>query len=101
MIEQGSDGLSRGNLTEGVMGGWKMSDFVPLHLNAFERSGKLEGWIRSWLDNNKVKAEILKPEGWFERGHDLDGGEKNCDGMWIPKYKDGVYIWAPPPAAAE
>ena len=101
MIEQGSDGLSRGNLTEGVMGGWKMSDFVPLHLNAFERSEKLEGWIRSWLDNNKVKAEILKPEGWFERGHDLDGGEKNCDGMWIPKYKDGVYIWAPPPAAAE
>ena len=101
MIAQGADGLSRGNLTEGVMGDRKMSDFVPLHLNALERSSKLEDWIRSWLDNKKVKAEVLAPEGWFERGHDLDGGEKNCDGMWIPKYRDGVYIWAPPPAAAE
>lgn len=101
MIAQGADGLSRGNLTEGVMGDKEMSDFVPLHLNALERSNKLEDWIRSWLDNSKIKSEVLTPNGWFDRGHDLNGGEKNCDGMWIPKYKDGVYIWAPPPAAAE
>ena len=101
MIAQGADGLSRGNLTEGVMGGWSMGDFVPLHLGALERSKPLEKWIRSWCDTSKHKAEILKPEGWFERGHDLSGGSVNSDGMWVPAYKNGVYIWAPPPAAAE
>ena len=101
MIDQGSDGLSRGNLTEGVMGGWKMGDFVPLHQGALERSSKLEGWIRSWCDNSKHRAEVLEPEGWFDRGHDLSGGELNVDGMWMPVYKKGVFIWAPPPAAAE
>ena len=101
MIVQGADGLSRGNLTEGVMGGWSMGDFIPLHLNALERSVTLEAWIRSWCDNAKHQAEVLKPEGWFERGHDLAGGAINSDGMWVPKYKNGIYIWAPPPAAAE
>ena len=101
MIVQGANGLSRGNLTEGVMGGWSMGDFVPLHLNALDRSKSLEAWIRSWCDNSKHQAEVLKPEGWFERGHDLAGGEVNSDGMWVPVYKNGVYIWAPPPAAAE
>ena len=101
MIAQGADGLSRGNLTEGVMGEWSMGDFVPLHLGALERSKELEGWIRSWCDSSKHKAEVLKPEGWFERGHDLVGGTTNSDGMWVPEYRNGVYIWAPPPAAAE
>jgi len=101
MIAQGADGLSRGNLTEGVMGGWNMGDYVPLHLGALERSEKLEGWIRSWCESSKHKAEVLKPEGWFERGHDLVGGTTNSDGMWVPEYKNGIYIWAPPPAAAE
>ena len=45
MITQGADGLSRGNLTKGVMGGWNMGDFVPLHRGALERSNQLEGWI--------------------------------------------------------
>ncbi len=102
MIAQGADGLSRGNLTEGVMGGWDMGDFVPLHLNAMERSASLESWIRSWFDaGRKTKSELLEPEGWFERGHDIIGGDKNVDDMWIPKYQNGCYIWSPPPAAAE
>ena len=101
MIAQGADGLSRGNLTEGVMGGWQMGDFVPLHQGALERNQDLEGWIRSWCDSSKQKAEVLEPEGWFEKGHDLVGGTTNSDGMWVPEYRNGVYIWAPPPAAAE
>ena len=44
--------------------------------------------------------ELLTPEGWFERGHDFFGSRRNCDGVWIPAYKTGTYIWAPPPGAA-
>ena len=47
MIDQGSDGLSRGNLTEGVMGGKSMEFFVPIHLGAIERSPKILQWIES------------------------------------------------------
>jgi hypothetical protein len=36
MIWQGTDGLSRGSLTEGVMSGMQMLDFVPLHLSALD-----------------------------------------------------------------
>ena len=42
MITQGSDGLSRGNLSEGVMRGEEMTSFIPLHLSALERSELLK-----------------------------------------------------------
>ena len=38
MIEQGTDGLSRGQLTEGVMRGISMQSFIPLNENVLERS---------------------------------------------------------------
>jgi len=38
MKAQGPDGLSRGNLDVGVMAGTAMLNFVPIHLDAFERS---------------------------------------------------------------
>jgi hypothetical protein len=45
MIGQGSDGLSRGNLTEGVMTGQSMLSYVPLGKTALERAPALEPWI--------------------------------------------------------
>ena len=103
MIEEGADGLSRGCLSEGVMRGVKMSEFIPLHLTAFERSPALEPWLRSCVETGHVEHQftILKPEGWFEQGHDIIGGAKNSDQVWMPEYKNGNYIWAPPPAAAD
>ena len=47
MIAEGVDGLSRGCLSEGVMRGEPMSGFIPLHLNAFERSSGVESWLRA------------------------------------------------------
>ena len=38
MIAQGTDGLSRGDLDQGVFGGRGMTEFVPLHLGTCERS---------------------------------------------------------------
>ena len=42
MIDQGSDGLSQGNLNVGVMAGHKMLDFVPINLSALQRSPALK-----------------------------------------------------------
>jgi hypothetical protein len=84
MIEEGADGGSRGNLLPGAMAGHSVIDFVPLHLLALERSSELELWIRSWWDEARGNLETLNPEGWFDEGQ-----------------KDGHFIWAPPPAAAD
>ena len=102
MIDQGSDGLSRGNLTEGVMGGKAMEFFVPLHQGAIERSPSVLDWIKSWAPEDSSNTwNLLDPEGWFDRGHDLSKGTKNSDGMWVPTYMKGHFIWAPPPTVAD
>ena len=109
MIDQGSDGLSRGSLSEGVMRGESMASFIPLHQNAFERSPTLRSWADKFLSGNKHddQLEYLEPEDWFERGHDLNGGAweltmppPNNERQWMPRYKKGRYIWSPPPGAA-
>ena len=100
MQKQGSDALSRGNLTEGVMRGEEMTAFIPLHLTAFDRSKELKTWIDSWYVAGDLPVEYLEPEGWFDRGQDMDGGVQNCDDIWTPQYKTGLFVWSPPPAAA-
>ena len=117
MIAQGSDGLSRGDLTEGVMTGGSMKSFVPTHLGALERSPIVKDWILEWAG---ASAEFLSPEGWFHRGHGLsdndleviEGGEGglpqvtervlefSSEGLNWPKLQTGQFIWTPPPAAA-
>ena len=102
MIEQGTDGLSRGDMLEGVCRGDTMTSHIPLARTALERSAPLLDWINSWFsDGGKHEVEVLKPEGWFERGHDIIGDAANCDGRWIPKYQSGNFIWAPAPAGAK
>ena len=104
MIAQGTDGLSRGDLLEGVMKNNNMLQFVPLHLSAFHRSKNLEGWFNKWispsLQDNEV-IESLDEIGWFRRGHDIISVFKNLDGVWTPKYKPGIFIWNPAPSAAQ
>jgi len=99
-ISQGSDGLSRGVMTEGVMQGEEITDFVPIHLSAFERTDTaLLEWIRDWTDSPDLCP--LSPEDWFWKGHDLGSGDHNDDGIWIPQSNaSGIHLWAPPPAAA-
>ncbi|GKY90814.1 hypothetical protein MPSEU_000054200 [Mayamaea pseudoterrestris] len=66
MIAQGTDGLSRGDLANGVLVGESMLDFVPIHLSPLERSPELERWIRSWCPRN---ALFLKEADWFDCAH--------------------------------
>ena len=104
MIEQGTDGLSRGDLGEGVMKGAKMLEFVPLHLTAFDRSERLKHWLVEWISpslRKGEKIEILDESDWFWRGHDISSGKINDDGVWIPEFQPGIYIWKPAPASAQ
>lgn len=82
MIEQGADGLSRGDFGVGVMAGASVLQFVPITKGALERSGTLRDWIGSWTRNTLVEME---PEDWFDRAH---SGKENC-------------LWAPPPPIAD
>ena len=69
MIAQGTDGLSRGDMLEGVLKGRAMLSFVPLHLTAIERESSLRSWIGSWVNQKGFKApEILQPNEWFDKG---------------------------------
>ena len=61
MIAQGSDGLSRGNMIEGVMKGKAMLEFVPLNKSAIQVHTELEEWIKSWLTDGQ-QAAVLTPE---------------------------------------
>jgi hypothetical protein len=99
MIKQGTDGLSRGNFTEGSMKGKSVIEYIPFNLTALERSPTLKPWLDSWTGN---ALEVLTPEGWFTRGHDLidDDEGRNVEGLWLPSYQSGKYLWSPAPAAA-
>jgi hypothetical protein len=100
MKDQGSDGLSCGNVNVGVMAGKKMIDFVSIHLDALERSTTLKPWLDSFVDK---KTEYLTPKDWFIRGHDIDESKCkfNSDRLKLPCISSGSYIWTPPPCAAE
>ena len=82
MIAQGTDALSRGNTTIGVMKGIEFAWYVPLHLSAIERQGDtLKTWVHSWFGSN---GHWLSATDWYHKGQ-----------------RDPICIWAPPPAAAD
>jgi hypothetical protein len=83
MIQQGTDGLSRGDMMSGVMGGVDMLSFVPLGKGADELSGSLKRWVHTWWKSDSP-AKCLTPEGWF----DLSA-------------RQGWFVWCPPPAIAD
>ena len=72
MIAQGSDGLSRGNMLEGVISGMDMLGFIPLNKSAIEVQMNLGSWLKSWLPTDH-EVEFLSPSDWFVRGQDISG----------------------------
>ena len=100
MIAQGTDGLSRGLLLEGVLSGKDMLSFVDIAKTALERQPSLVEYIQSWT---QVKLQVLTPNDWFTVGHGITGGRLNDDDVWIPTHaKNGMhYLWSPPPVIAD
>ena len=83
MIEEGTDGLSCGDINDGVMSGANILSFIPLHLDASSRSVELETWVLSWCQQG-LDYQVLSPSDWYTTGQTSD----HC-------------IWMPPPAAAD
>ena len=99
MIAQGTDGVSRGFLGEGIMSGECMTSFIPIHLTATERSSTLFEWIKDWTDPSIIH---LSPIDWYGVAHDFDGWRNCWDGFPRPVLAEGrVYLWTPPPFAAD
>ena len=55
MIGQGTDGASRGDMSNGVLAGDSMLKHVPLHIDALERSPELRNWLSDSLPWKKQK----------------------------------------------
>ena len=92
MKASGVDGLSRGDLTEGLMGGQDPFSFIPFHLGADERSrGAVVGaWVRSWWCTKK--------------GTDFGGlslTQVTKDNMFELRDLKAARLWTLPPAAME
>jgi hypothetical protein len=83
MIEQGTDGLSRGDFTSGVMAGKDFLSLLPLNRGALELSTNIYAWIQFWL-KGRLEWTVLSPMEWFTQGHG-----------------NGHFVWAPPPAVAD
>jgi hypothetical protein len=66
MQAQGTDGISRGDKSMGVMRGIPMEEFVPLHKSAFERSPNLQAWLTT--ATKLLKPVFLSPKDWFLQG---------------------------------
>jgi hypothetical protein len=100
MIEQGTDGLSRGDLTEGVMTGHSILDFVPLNKSALDHQPGLVAWLTSWIPSKN--PVFLTPQDWFDIVHGIQGGAPDSEGVWTPQeVLFDWMVWSPPPALAD
>lgn len=84
MIAQGTDGLSRGDFTSGVMAGEDFLKYIPLNESALSRQHGLEATLLSWLSKSG-KWRVATPKDWFTSTR--------------VEFQVG-WIWAPPPCLA-
>jgi hypothetical protein len=82
MIHQGTDGLSRGLLTDGIFASDPMRLHVPLHLATHDRCSTLLPWIQAWCPLPSI--QLLTPEAWFHEGHGLSGFVPGPAGTCFP-----------------
>ena len=73
MKAMGVDGLSRGDLTEGMLAGADPFSFLPFNQGAEDRSyGAVGSWVRSWWrtktgeDWGRLPLQEVTPETMFE-----------------------------------
>ena len=83
MIEEGTDGLSRGELHLGGLTN-EILQIVPLHLDPLARSKALMPWLRSWFHNPGQPLRVAEPVDWPHEAHQ-------------PTH---TWVWNLPPAAA-
>ena len=68
MIAQGTDGVSRGDLTQALANVQPIRELIPINLTALERSSTLQTWLCSWMGKDTL---FLEPAQWFCEAHDV------------------------------
>jgi hypothetical protein len=81
MINQGTDSLSRGDLTNGVMQGDVFLKHIPLNEALGERHDLFLPWLKEALPGEEWRQ--LEPQDWFDKAFEEEQGK---------------FIWTPPPA---
>ena len=66
IIRQGTDGLSRGDMYEGITKGKMMIYFLPLEKSALDRSPALSKWIEGWDSTLGMEVGVLEADVLFE-----------------------------------
>jgi hypothetical protein len=84
MKDQGTDGLSRGDLTGGVMVGDRFLTHIPLNKTVLDRAVEFKAEFEKGFPGNSWKW--LDYDGWFEEAFEND---------------HGCYVWTLPPALAD
>jgi hypothetical protein len=102
MIELGIDGLSHGNLMEGVMDPTMLGS-IPLHLGAFEQvqDTQLLDWFQDWMGLPEG-LQPLHPKKWMKEGHGLTLKGSDSDLILMPTESGHrSFLWAPALAAVD
>ena len=101
MIAQGTDGLSRGMMCEGVLAGRDMLEYIDIAKSSCARHPPLLEFVRAWT--GVADLTPLKEEEWYVEGHGIVGGKKDLHGIWLPTHAPNgrIYWWDPPPVLAE
>ncbi|KAL7557316.1 hypothetical protein ACA910_022411 [Epithemia clementina (nom. ined.)] len=84
MIQQGTDGLSRSDLTTGAMMGAPIETFIPLHKSALERQPQQISLLLQQIAEGTT-LNFLEARDWFI----------------APFESDGVFVWLPPPCITD
>jgi hypothetical protein len=66
-----------------------MLTFIPFHLTSIERLPDVDSLLWSWL---AASTEVLTPEDWFKRGHNILGGITDAKGFWRHEIKPGTFV---------
>jgi hypothetical protein len=99
MVQQGTDGLSWGSYSMGVMSGAPMLAFAPAHLSATEQSYTLLPWLNSRIPTGAFIP--LNPAERYELRHGIQGWTPSTEFLWMPVLNPvSIFLWSPAPAAA-
>jgi len=79
MINQGTDGVSRGMLLKEVLTDKPMLGYIGLAKGALDRFPPLLNFVKNWTYCPNLEA--LTPEQWFVEAHRICGGSKDHHGV--------------------
>jgi len=100
MITQGTNGLSQGELTEGVMSGKSTLSFIPLGISVISRQPSIVGWLTSWVPAGKLT--LLGMSDWTTTGQGSGPGSTDIFGFRQPtEASNNWLVWHTPPAIAD